>query len=87
MTHVAAYFAFKTQGLFLGGFCEFTLKWIFLSTITFLLSLVMAFSFSQGSSFSCLVNANSVSLMSFAFWTVSPNLFRNIHLDHDLALQ
>jgi hypothetical protein len=46
MVHVAALFAFKPQGLLLGGFGEFALKRVFLSTITFLLSLVVAFTFS-----------------------------------------
>jgi len=85
--HVTTYFAFEPQGLLLGGFGEFMLKRVFLSTVAFLLSLVVAFSFSQGSSLSRLVKAYSMSLMSFAFWTVSPNLFRNIHIEHYPALQ
>jgi hypothetical protein len=87
MMHVTAHFAFEPQGLFLGGFGEFMLKRVFLSTVAFLLTFMVAFSFGQGSSLSRLVKAYSMSLMSFAFWTVSPNLFRNIHVEHYPALQ
>jgi len=42
---VAAFFAFETQGLFFGGFGEFSLKRIFLSAVTLFFSFVMAFTF------------------------------------------
>jgi hypothetical protein len=45
VVHVAADFAFKPQGLFFGGFGEFTLKRVFLSAVAFLFSFVVAFAF------------------------------------------
>ena len=80
MTHVATDFAFKPQGLLLGGLTEFPLEGIFLSTIAFLFAFVVAFTFRESSSFSSLVQANSVSSVSFTFWTVSCDFFGNIHV-------
>jgi hypothetical protein len=43
--HVTADLALKPQSLFFGGFGEFALKRIFLSTVALFLSFVMAFAF------------------------------------------
>jgi len=43
--HVIAFFAFEPQGLFFGGFGEFMLKRVFLSTVALLFSLMVAFAF------------------------------------------
>jgi hypothetical protein len=43
--HEIAFFAFKPQGLFFGGFGEFMLKRVFLSTVALLFSFVVAFAF------------------------------------------
>jgi hypothetical protein len=83
MVHVAALFAFKPQGLLLGGFGEFALKRVFLSAITFFLSFVVTFTFGQGSSFSRLVKTHGVNLVLFALWTVRADLLGNVH---DLSL-
>ena len=55
MAHIVADFALESKGLFLSGFGEFVLKWVFLSTIAFFLSCVVSFAFCQGTPFSRLV--------------------------------
>ena len=82
MPHVVADFAFEAQGLFFGCFREFSLQWIFLSTVTLLFSCVVAFAFCEGSAFSRLVEGYTVNLMNFTFWTVSLDFFRNVHGIH-----
>ena len=80
MAHVAADFAFYTQGLFFGGFGELALQRIFLSAVAFFFALVVAFAFGECSAFSCLVQAYGVNLMCFAFWAVRADFFGNIHV-------
>ncbi len=80
MAHVAADFALKAQGLFFGGFAEFPLERVFLSTVAFFFAFVVAFTFREGSAFSSLVEADGVSSVSFTFWAVSCDFFGNIHV-------
>ena len=65
--------------MFFGGFRELSLQRIFLSTVTFLFSCVVAFAFGEGSAFSRLVEGYTVKLVSFTFWTVSFDFFGNVH--------
>jgi len=43
--HEIAFFAFKPQGLFFGGFGEYMLKRVFLSTVALLFSLMVTLAF------------------------------------------
>ena len=86
MAHVAADFAFYAQGLFFGGFGELALQRIFLSAVAFFFALVVAFAFGECSAFSCLVEANGVSLVGLAFWAVRADFFGNVHLNRFPAL-
>ena len=79
MNNVAAFFAFEAKRLFLGGFGELVLQRIFLPAIALFFSFVVAFTLGKGSAFSSLVKAYSVNLMTFTFWTIRADLFRNIH--------
>lgn len=79
MSHVAADFALYSKGLFLRGFGELSLKRIFLSAVTSFFSSVSSFTFRQSAAFSCLVQGDSVNLMSLAMRTVCPDFFGNIH--------
>jgi hypothetical protein len=87
VAHVSADFALKPQGLFLGGFGEFSLKRIFLSAVAAFFSFVVAFAFRQCAAFTCLVQAYGVSLMLLAFWAVRGDFFGNIHVYRFPALQ
>ena len=53
--HVTADFALKPQSLFLGGFGEFPLKRVLLSTVTFLFPFMMTLTLRQCTAFSRLV--------------------------------
>ena len=55
------------------------LKRILLSAVPLFLPFVVAFTFSQGSTFSRLVQAYAVNLMTLTLWTVRANLFWNVH--------
>jgi hypothetical protein len=50
-----------------------------LPSVTLLLPFMVAFTFSQGSALSCLVQAYAVNLMTLTLWTVRANLFWNVH--------
>jgi hypothetical protein len=85
--HVVADFAFEAQGLFFGCFREFSLQWIFLSTITLLFAFVVAFAFGEGTAFARLVEGYTVNLMSLTFGTVSLYFFWNVHDIYQLCIR
>jgi hypothetical protein len=58
------------------------LQWVFLSTVAFFFSGVVAFAFCHGSAFSGFVEADLVSLMLLAFGTVRGYFFWNVHVFH-----
>ncbi len=79
MVHIVAGLAFETQSLLLGGLSKFMLKRIFLATIAFFFTFVMAFTTRECSAFAGFIEAYSMNCVSFTFRTVSVDFFRNIH--------
>lgn len=80
VSHVAAGFTFEPQCLLLRGLGEFLLKRVLLSAVSMFLSLVLAFTQSQGAAFSRFVDGNCVSLLSLTFWAVSGDFLRCFHI-------
>ena len=63
------------------------LQRILLSAVTFLLAFVVSFASGECSAFACLVEAYTVNLMNFTFWTVSLYLFGNVHDFNQLCIK
>ena len=82
MVHVAAFLTFQTQGLLLGGLGESVLQRIFLSAVADFFACVGPFACCEGSAFTCLVEADCMRRVRFAFWTVSVDFFGNVHVIH-----
>jgi hypothetical protein len=82
VAHVTANLAFKAQSLLLGGFGEFLLEGIFLSSVTFFFACVVAFAFCHGAAFAWFVKGHCVCLVSFTFWAVRGDFFWNVHVFH-----
>ncbi len=79
MVHVVAGFAFQTQSLLFGGFCEGVLQGVFLSAVTFFLACVGSFACCKCAAFAGFVEAYSMNCVTFTFRTVSVYFFRNVH--------
>jgi len=83
MSHVTANLTFQLQGLLLGRFREFSLKRIFLPTVSSFFALMVTLALGQSSSFSSLVECHCMCLMLFALWAECFDFFGNIHVGHD----
>jgi hypothetical protein len=58
------------------------LQGVFLSAITLLFTFMVAFAFSKSSAFASLIERYSMNAVSFTFWTVCIDFFRNVHVIH-----
>jgi hypothetical protein len=82
MSHEIAYFAFQTKSLLFGGFGEFLLQRILLSTVAFLFTCVMTLTFCHSSAFPRFVKGYCMNPMLLTFRAVRSYFFRNVHCFH-----
>lgn len=82
MSCISTDFALQPQGLLLCSLRELPLERVLLATISFLLSIMMAFSLGQGSSLPSLVKGDRVVFVLLAFRAVGPDFLWDIHSAH-----